>query len=80
METIIYLFKVNMAIAVFCIVYRALYRKDTFFSIRRFLLQSILLLSVFYPFIDFSYWKIYSVPVRFSLKEDVAELYADKGY
>ena len=58
MEIIIYLCKVNIAIAIFCLVYRAFYRKDTFFSIRRYLLQCILLLSVLYPFMDFSFWMV----------------------
>ena len=58
METVIYLFKVNIAIAIFCLVYRAFYRKDTFFSIRRYMLHSILLLSVLYPFMDFSFWMV----------------------
>ena len=56
METFIYLFKVNMAIAIFYLVYRAFYRKDTFFSIRRYLLLSMLILSALYPFVDFSFW------------------------
>ena len=58
METLIYFFKVNLAIAIFCLVYITFYRKDTFFSIRRYLLQSILLLSVIYPFVDFSFWMV----------------------
>ena len=56
MEVILYLFKVNLAIAIFCLVYMTFYRKDTFFSIRRYLLLSMLLLSALYPFIDFSFW------------------------
>lgn len=56
MDTMIYLFKVNLAIAVFYLVYRAVYRKDTFFSMRRYLLLSMLLLSAMYPLIDFSQW------------------------
>ena len=58
MEIMIYLFKVNIAIAIFCLVYRAFYRKDTFFSIRRYMLHCILLLSVFYPFMDVSFWMV----------------------
>ena len=58
MEVITYLFKVNLAIVIFCLIYRIFYRKDTFFSVRRYLLQVILLLSVVYPFIDFSYWMV----------------------
>ena len=58
MEAVIYLFKINLAIAIFCVVYRTIYRKDTFFLIRRYMLQSILLLSIIYPFVDFSFWMV----------------------
>lgn len=60
MEPIIYIIKVNLAIILFCLVYRAFYRKDTFFTVRRYLLQSILLLSAVYPLMDFSHWMMYS--------------------
>ena len=56
METWTYLLKVNAAIAVFYMVYRWCYRNDTFFTLRRYLLQGILFLSVVYPFTDFSKW------------------------
>ena len=64
METIIYLFKVNIAIAVFCIVYKIFYCKDTFFSMRRYMLTGMLLLSVLYPLIDLSYWMIGSIAMN----------------
>ena len=60
METWIYLLKVNAAIAVFYMVYRWCYRNDTFFTLRRYLLQGILFLSVVYPFTDFSKWFVRS--------------------
>lgn len=60
MDTMIYLFKVNIAIAIFCVVYRVFYRKDTFFSMRRYLLQSILFLSILYPLMDISHWMMHS--------------------
>ena len=44
METWTYLLKVNAAIAVFYMVYRWCYRNDTFFTLRRYLLQGILFL------------------------------------
>ncbi len=46
---------------IFCFVYRAFYRRDTFFSMRRYLLQSILILSVLYPLIDVSHWIVNNV-------------------
>lgn len=60
MDTMIYLFKVNVAIAIFCVVYRTFYRKDTFFSMRRYLLLSMLLLSALYPLMDFSQWMMHN--------------------
>ena len=60
METWTYLLKVNAAIAVFYMVYRWCYRNDTFFTLRRYLLQGILFLSVVYPFTDFSKWFVHS--------------------
>ena len=60
METWTYLLKVNAAIAVFYMVYRWCYRNDTFFTLRRYLLQGILFLSAVYPFTDFSKWFVRS--------------------
>lgn len=60
MDTMIYLFKVNIAIALFCVVYRAFYRKDTFFSMRRYVLLGALILSALYPLIDFSRWMMHN--------------------
>jgi TonB family protein len=56
MEPLSYLLKVNVAIALFYLVYRICYRGDTFFAVRRYLLLSMLFLSVIYPFLDFSHW------------------------
>jgi TonB family protein len=36
--------------------YKLFYRNDTFFSMRRYLMQSMLILSILYPFVDFSQW------------------------
>ena len=63
MEMLIYLLKVNLAIIVFTIFYRLFYSKDTFFSLRRYLLLSILMLSACYPLMDFSQWMIRSATV-----------------
>ncbi|MDR2916105.1 MAG: TonB family protein [Tannerella sp.] len=60
MNTMIYLFKVNLAIGIFCLVYRAFYRRDTFFLMRRYLLQGFLMLSVLYPLMDFSHWMVHN--------------------
>ena len=64
METLIYLFKINIAVVVFCIVYKIFYCKDTFFSMRRYLLTGMLLLSVLYPLIDLSQWMIGSMAMK----------------
>jgi TonB family protein len=56
MESVIYLLKVNAAIAVFYLVYRLCYRRDTFFSLRRYLLLGMFCIPVIYPFLDFSQW------------------------
>ena len=58
METLLYLLKVNVAIAVFYLMYKLFYRDDTFFTMRRYLMQSMLVLAVSYPFLDFSQWMI----------------------
>jgi len=64
METLIYLFKINIAVAVFCIVYKIFCCRDTFFSMRRYLLVGMLLLSILYPFIDLSHWMIGSITMK----------------
>lgn len=58
METFSYLIKINIAIIIFYLIYRTCYRSDTFFSLRRYSLLSMLGLSVIYPFLDFSTWFI----------------------
>ena len=55
METIFYLLKMNLAIIVLGIIYKAFFCRDTFFSMRRYMLVSILLFSILYPFIDLSH-------------------------
>jgi len=59
-----YLIKVNVAVAIFYMVYRTCYRRDTFFSLRRYLLLSMLTLSVLYPFFDFSQWFVEQQSLR----------------
>ncbi|HCC50918.1 MAG TPA: hypothetical protein DEQ30_01775 [Porphyromonadaceae bacterium] len=61
METFIYLLKVNVAIAICYFIYKTFYGRDTFFSMRRYLLQGILVLSALYPLIDVSQWMMQSV-------------------
>ena len=61
MDIIIYLLKVNVAICVFSLMYRLFYRRDTFFSMRRYLIQGMLMLSALYPLVDFSRWIMHNV-------------------
>lgn len=49
-----YLIKVIIAITVFFSIYRLLYRNDTFFSLRRMILLSMIVISVLYPLTDVS--------------------------
>jgi len=56
MEILHYLLKVNLSIAVFYVVYRIGYRNDTYFQLRRYLLLSMLIISVACPLLDISYW------------------------
>lgn len=53
---IIYLFKVNVAIALFYAFYRLLFHKDTFFQWRRIALLSFLALSLVYPLMNIQDW------------------------
>jgi TonB family protein len=56
MELLLYLIKINTAVCIFYIMYKLFYRNDTFFSMRRYLMQGMLILSMVYPFVDFSQW------------------------
>jgi len=56
MEILLYLLKVNLAITVFYLFYRICYRNDTFFTLRRYVLQTIFVLSSIYPLLDISHW------------------------
>ena len=56
MEILIYLLKVNLAIAVFYLVYRICCRRDTFFTLHRFVLSAIWFVSGIYPLFDISHW------------------------
>ena len=56
MEILIYLLKVNLAITVFYLVYRICCRRDTFFTLHRFVLSVICIVSCIYPLLDFSPW------------------------
>lgn len=53
-DTFIYLVKINIAFVVFYLFYRLLFSRDTFFTIRRVCLLTILFLSVCYPLIPFT--------------------------
>ena len=52
MEFIVYLIKVNIAIALFYCVYRLLFQKDTFFQWKRIALLTIIFISFAYPATD----------------------------
>jgi len=52
MELIVYLLKVNTALALFYGIYRLLFRQDTFFQWKRVALLTIIFISFLYPFID----------------------------
>ena len=56
MEILFYLLKVNMALAMFYLVYRLCYRNDTYFTLRRYLLLALLIVSATYPLLDVSHW------------------------
>lgn len=53
---IIYFIKVNLALALFHISYRLLFRNDTFFGLRRITLTGMLLLAFLYQLPDISSW------------------------
>ena len=52
MDFIVYLFKVNMAIALFYGIFRLMFQSDTFFRWKRFALLAIIFISFSYPAID----------------------------
>ena len=54
-ETFIYLMKINIALIVFYLFYRLLFSRDTFFTSRRVCLLTILVLSLCYPLIPFTF-------------------------
>lgn len=56
MPLFIYFIKVNLALALFYISYRLLFRNDTFFGLRRFTLTGMLLIAFLYQLPDISGW------------------------
>jgi len=54
MEFMVYLLKVNIALALFYGIYRLLFRQDTFFQWKRRVLLTILFISFAYPMVDLS--------------------------
>ena len=52
MDFIVYLFKVNIAIALFYGIFRLMFQSDTFFRWKRFALLAIIFISFLYPAID----------------------------
>ena len=55
-EYVIYFLKVNASLALFYILFRAVFYKDTFWIGRRIYLISAILISLFYPFVSLSNW------------------------
>ena len=53
MEIVVYLLKVNIAIVLFFAMYYIVFKRDTFFSLKRFILLSAVIFSLFYPLWDF---------------------------
>ncbi|MFR1235937.1 MAG: TonB family protein [Barnesiella sp.] len=60
----LFLFRVNIAIIFFYILYRMLFCKDTFFKTRRFILLAILSFSLCYPLIDVTPWFVQNREVQ----------------
>ena len=48
----LYLVKVNLALALLYATYRLLFTKDTFFGLRRFMLLAIIMLAMSHPFLE----------------------------
>ena len=59
----IYLLKVNLAIALFYAFYRLFFYRDTFFGWRRAVLLSCMGISVLIPLLNFQSWKSFLTPV-----------------
>lgn len=62
--TIIYLLKVNIAIALFYLFYKLFFAGDTFWKTRRIYLTFSVLISFIYPFLSFTGWLEQSVPLQ----------------
>lgn len=63
-NTEMYFLKINLAIAVFYLVYRFVFYRDTFWAARRFYLVFGILLSVLYPFISLAGWLENQEPIQ----------------
>lgn len=59
-----YILQVNVALAVFYLLYRLLFSPDTFFGIRRFFLLTMLFLAFTYPLVPLSGWLEEQVPLQ----------------
>ena len=60
----IYFLKVNIALVLFYAFYRLFFYSDTFFNLRRGMLQIFLLMAVLYPLLDISGWVKEYKPVK----------------
>ena len=63
-NTEMYFLKINLAIALFYLVYRFVFYKDTFWAARRFYLVFSILLSMLYPFISLAGWLENQEPIQ----------------
>ena len=61
---LIYLLKVNIAIALFYIFYRLFFARDTFWKTRRFYLIGTLIISFVYPFFSIENWLQSQEPIQ----------------
>lgn len=85
-ETIVYLLKVNIAIALFYMFYRLFFANDTFWNTRRIYLLFSIVASFSYPFLSIESWLQNQEPIRalvtnyVQLQEFTVTAKADSGY
>jgi hypothetical protein len=68
-ESLIYFLKLNTSLALFYILFRVVFHKDTFWIGRRVYLISAILISFAYPFVSLSNWLATKEPVQVLLSE-----------
>lgn len=60
----LYIVQVNIALLVFCLLYRILFARDTFLEIRRWFLLTVVFLAFTYPVVSFSGWFVQQQPLQ----------------